>query len=208
VRRILAATVAAAAWLGLIVQFALSWRQQGSAVEALWVISAYFTITTNVLVAVVFTGVAFDLKALSTPHTVGGTVLCIALVGVVYALLLRGAMELSGGSLLVDHLLHEVTPITAVLYWAIFGRTGKLRWSDPPLWAIYPLAYLAYAMWRGIATGKFAYPFLNVRELGWPTTVLHAAAIAIGFLAAAYLMVLIDRKSGAEAKRDRMERLC
>jgi hypothetical protein len=200
VRRILAATIAAAAWLGLIVQFALSYRQSGSAIAALWIIAAFFTITTNVLVALVFTGVALKLNALSTPHTVGGTVLCIALVGVTYALLLRGAMELSGGSLLVDYLLHEVTPIAAVLYWAIFGRTGKLRWSDPPLWAIYPLAYLAYAMWRGMATGKFAYPFLDVQQLGWARMALHAAVIAIGFLAAAYVMVWIDQKSGAAPK--------
>ncbi|WP_394889227.1 hypothetical protein ACG873_28785 [Mesorhizobium sp. AaZ16] len=57
---------------------------------ALWALIGYFTITTNLLVAIVFTGVTLRSTAFESSWLLGGTLLSILLVGVVYALLLRG----------------------------------------------------------------------------------------------------------------------
>ena len=197
--RIFAACIATVAWIGLIVQFAELYRVH-SAVMSLWMMFAFFTITTNVLVAIVFSSIALDRGMLRADWIVAGTTLSILLVGVVNALLLWGLLELSGGSLLVDRLLHVVTPACALLFWIFFARKGGLAWRDPLLWAIYPLAYFAYAIARGVTTGKYAYPFLNVLTLGWSRTALNAFYIAVAFMMCGFAMVWIDRRMGSRGR--------
>ena len=197
--RIFAACIATVAWIGLIVQFAELYRIH-SAVMSLWMMFAFFTITTNVLVAIVFSCIVLDRGMLRADWIVAGTTLSILLVGVVNALLLWGLLELSGGSALVDRLLHVVTPACAPLFWIFFARKGGLAWRDPLLWAIYPLAYLVYAIARGVTTGKYAYPFLNVLTLGWSRTALNAFYIAVAFMVCGYAMVWIDRRIGSRGR--------
>jgi hypothetical protein len=192
--RIFAACIAATAWLGLLIQLSVSYSQMASVAIALWEMLAYFTITTNLLVAVVFTCVAIDRTALRADWVLGGTMLSIVLVGVVYALLLRGTLELSGGSALVDKLVHMVVPVLVPLFWIFFAHKGGLTWRDPLLWAIYPLAYLAYGMTRGALTGKYAYPFLDALGLGWQRTALNAFLIAASFMAAGFATVWLDHR--------------
>lgn len=190
--RLFAACIAIAAWTGLIVQLWSSYSTSRSVVLSLWIIFGYFTIISNLLVAVVFTGVALGRSI--AEWIVAGTMLSIVLVGVVNALLLWGALELSGGSALVDKLLHVVTPVLAPIFWIIFTPKGWLTWRHPLLWAIYPLAYLFYATARGLATGRYAYPFLNIAALGWPRMALNAFFIAVGFMVSGYAVVWIDER--------------
>jgi hypothetical protein len=196
--RIFAACIAAAAWVGLIVQFA-DLHRANSAVTSLWIMFGFFTILTNVIVGVVFNSIAIGRGVLRSDWIVAGTMLSILLVGVVNALLLWGQLELSGGSALVDKLLHVVTPAAALLFWIFFARKGGLAWRDPLLWALYPLAYLVYGIARGVTTGKYAYPFLNVLMLGWLRTALNALFIAVAFMLCGYAIVWIDRRIGSRA---------
>ena len=198
--RTLAGGIAALAWVGLIVQF-VELHRTNSVLLTLWIMAAFFTITTNLLVAAVFTGLALDRGSLRSDSLVAGTMLSILLVGVVNALLLWGALELSGGSALVDRLLHVLTPALVPLFWIFFAPKGRLRWRDPLLWAIYPLAYLVYGMARGLATGRYAYPFLNVSTLGWPRTALHAFLIAAAFMLCGFAIVWLDHRLGSRAVR-------
>jgi len=191
--RIFAACIAGTAWIGLLVQFSETYSQTSSVPLTLWIIFAYFTITTNVLVGVVFTFIAMNRTALRSNWVVAGTMLSIVLVGAITALLLRGALELSGGSPMVDKLLHVATPALAPIFWIFFVRKGGLTWLHPLLWAMYPLLYLVYAIARGVITGTYAYPFLNASTLGWRRTVLNAFFIAVGFMVSGYAIVAIDR---------------
>jgi hypothetical protein len=124
----------------------------------------------------------------------GGVALAMLLVGIVYMTLLRGLLDLSGGALLADTLLHKVTPVLAALWWALFAPKGRLGWSTPLLWALYPLLYFAYALARGAAEGVYAYPFINIAKLGWPSVLLNALVIAACFLLAGFAIVALDRK--------------
>jgi hypothetical protein len=193
--RIVAAIIAAVAWLGLIVQFAVVYQLNSSVLHTLWVLLAYFTITTNLLVAVVFTGITAGSVRCNSSPVVAGTMLYIVLVGVIYGLLLHGMMELSGGSALANVLVHMVTPVLVPLFWICFTPKGKLTWRHPLLWAIYPLAYLGYALVRGGAIGQYPYPFLNVAQIGWPRTAVNSAVIAAAFLLCAYALVWLDRRA-------------
>lgn len=194
--RAAAALIALIAWVGLAVQFVAVLGRSASPAAALWTMLAYFTVMTNLIVAVLLTGVALGRPAFAAPRLAAGATLAILLVGVVYHLLLTGLRELSGGDVLADRLLHSVTPLVTPLYWLAFVPRGALTRRDPLGWALYPLAYFGYALARGAATGRYAYPFLDVRALGWPRTGVNAVAIALGFMVAGYAMVWLDRRLG------------
>jgi hypothetical protein len=51
-------------------------------------------------------------------------------------------------------------------------------------------------MVRGLATGKYAYPFLNIFALGWQRTALNAFFIAVAFMVSGFAIVWIDNRVG------------
>ena len=187
-----AALIALVAWTGLAVQFAVVFRSTGSVAASLWTLLAYFTIMTNLLVAVLFTGIAARCSAFDWSWILAGSVLVIVLVGVVYALLLARLYQLSGGAAFSNVLMHQLTPVLVPLFWLAFAPKGRLRVRDPLLWGIYPVAYLVYALARGAVSGVYPYPFINVARLGWPRAGLNAGLIASGFLLAGWALVLLD----------------
>ena len=194
--RVFAGLIALVAWVGLVVQWAALCTPETTAFAALGIMFGFFTITTNLLVAIVFSSVALDRGGLRAAWVVAGTTLSILLVGVLYGLLLHGLVELAGGGAVANVLLHMVTPVLALLYWIFFTEKGSLSWQCPLLWTIYPLAYLGYMLVRGEVTGRYPYPFLNVAVLGWVRTGVNAAVIAVAFLAASYAMVWSDCRLG------------
>lgn len=190
--RLFAALIALIAGLGLTVQFSASYGQLESVPQTIWVMLRYFTVTTNLMVAVLFTGIALGDSRFSRPGLVGGITLAMLLVGVVYGLLLRGLVELSGGAVLADFLLHTVTPIVVAAYWLVFAAKGHLRRRHPPLWAVYPLVYFIYALARGLHDGNYAYPFMNAERIGWAGVLTNGVLMAAAFMIAGYAMVWID----------------
>ncbi|TPG38689.1 hypothetical protein EAH79_16155 [Sphingomonas koreensis] len=201
--RAAAAAVTLIGWAGLAVQFDASLAIDGAVGHTLWVMLRYFTIVANLLLAIVMTGVALGRTGAARPIWLGGVTIAILLVGVVYALLLRGMIELSGGAKLADLLLHTVTPILAPLWWLTLAPKGGLRWRDPLIWAVLPLAYFSYALARGGIEGLYAYPFMDVARLGWGQTLLNAAAMAIGFFVAGAALVWIDQRLARTMRRQR-----
>jgi hypothetical protein len=191
--RIAAAAIALTAWAGLGVQLEASIGLTGSAPAALWEMLRFFTIIANVLVAIVFGGVALGGRRFATPFALGGVTLAILLVGIVYALLLNGLLSLSGGALLADMLLHKVTPVIVPLWWLAFAPKNGLRSRDPLLWALLPLVYFGYALARGAIDGRYPYPFMNLTELGAGRTLANALLMAAGFLIAGSVLVRLDR---------------
>ena len=190
--RIAAAVIALIAWIGLAVQFNATFGNSGSLGETLWILTRFFTVLTNFIVAITFTAITLGRQV--SPSVLGGVTLAIALVGAVYMLLLRGLLELSGGALLADTLLHRVTPVLVPLWWLVWALKGDLNTRDPWLWALYPLVYFAYAIARGLSGDKYPYPFMNVAEIGWLQTLVNSAAIALGFVVAGYLLLWLDKR--------------
>lgn len=199
IARIAALIVAAAAWTGLGVQYVATSRNaaNGDVLTTLWILLLFFTIWANIVVAVLMSGMALGQRWAQRPVLLGGATLSILLVGIVYGLLLRGLLELSDGDLIADTLLHKVTPILLPLWWLIFAAKRQLNWSTPWIWALFPLAYLPYALLRGLAEGTYAYPFISITKLGWGGVAVNAALIALGFIVAGYGLVWVDRRLGS-----------
>lgn len=198
--RLAAGLIALVAWIGLGVQFDASLEINGTVGATLWGMLRFFTVITNLIVALLFSAIALGRRSAIAPSLLGGTTLAILLVGIVYGLLLRGLVELSGGAVLADVLLHQATPVLVPLYWLAFAARGRLTPRDPWLWTLLPLAYFLYALARGAIDGRYPYPFIDVSEIGWARTALNAVLIAAGFLIGGFALVGFDRR---RADRDR-----
>jgi hypothetical protein len=195
----LAGLIAIVAWIGLIVQFATSSVNLGSVWAAVWHLLLFFTILTNLGVAVAFTGLALGRVSFGTPLLLGGITLSMLLVGIIYSLLLAGTVILTGGDKFANVIMHYAMPMLTPVFWLAYAPKGGLRARDPLIWAVYPLAYLAYSLLRGGIDGQYPYPFLDVGKFGWAATASNATGIAIGFLIAGYLMLWLDRRLGRHA---------
>jgi hypothetical protein len=197
-----AALIALVCWAGLAIQFAATYANQSGALATLWILFRFFTVLTNLLVAVVMTRVSLGARV--SPSVLGGTTLAILLVGVVYATLLRGLIELSGGAVLADIMLHTVSPFAAALWWLFFAPHGRLTWQAPVHWCVFPFLYFAYALVRGGIDGRYPYPFIDVGKIGWLQTGINAVVISLAFILAGYLLVWTDRRllgrAGQEAR--------
>jgi hypothetical protein len=199
IKRLAAAVIAVIAIAGIVIYADAQMGKSGTFGDTLWVLLRYFTITTNVLIVLVFGALAAG--AAVSQRLVAGTVLFIALVGVIYDLLLQGLGDLTAGAAIANVLLHRVTPIVGVVFWLLAAPKGQLRWIDPLLWALYPLGYLVYALVRGAAEGIYAYPFLDVGRFGAAAVSFNSVVIAAGFVVAGLLMVALDRFFAERSKR-------
>jgi hypothetical protein len=189
-RNAAAAIVAIVCWAGLVVQFAATYGHQNDVLTTLWILARFFTIITNLLLAVTMTAVAIGRRV--SPFVLGGITLAILLVGGVYATLLAGLHALNGPALVADILLHKVSPLAMALWWLFFAPRARLAWKAPLWWCLYPLAYFAYALGRGRLDHRYPYPFMDVGKLGWLQTALNAGGIALAFIVAGLLLVWID----------------
>lgn len=189
-----AAATALAAWVGLALQFkdALP-LHHGNPAETAWALLAFFTITTNLFLAAVFTGVAVEREGFSAPRLLGGVLLAILLVGIVYWALLFPRIPPKPGTEVGNALVHAVTPLLALGYWVGFARRGELKLTDALPWAVYPLVYLGYGLVRGAVTGRYAYFFIDAGRLGYPATMLNALMITAAFCLAGLGLVAVDR---------------
>ena len=189
--RIAAALIAIICWAGLAIQFSASYANHPDVFVTLWILARFFTVLTNLLVAVTMSWVAVGGRP--SANLLGGVTLAILLVGIVYWTLLQGLHVLTGPGRVADFLLHKVSPVATALWWLLFAPRAKLRWNAPLWWIAYPLAYLAYALARGTIDHKYPYPFLDVGKIGWVQASLNIGGIALGFILAGFVLVWLDR---------------
>ncbi len=197
-----AAVAATLGWAGLAMQFYLSMSPSmvtgKGLLGGLIGFFSFFTILTNILVAIALTvplvrassGIA---RFFSRPSVQTGIATSIAVVGVVYALLLRHLWEPEGLQLVADVLLHHVMPVLFLIYWWVAVPKGNLRWANVFQWMLYPVVYFVLAMVRGALSGVYPYPFIDATELGYTRAFLNALGILLGFVAVAVLLVAAGR---------------
>ena len=187
-----AAVIAAAGWSGLILQFALSTMRWGSVAGAVWRLSIFFTILSNLTTAVIFTLIALGSTRLRHPLVLAGLALTMALVGAVFELMLRRVVHPTGWRLVTNALLHDAVPLLTMAAWIMLAEKGRLRRRDPWLIAIFPIIYLGYALIRGATGGFYPYPFIDPGRIGWGGVLAYVLAISVAFLLFAHGMVWLD----------------
>ena len=200
--RRLSAIVALVAWGALALQLGIVVVKMAAIGQgfgpALWRFLGYFTVLTNLFVAMVATAYALRPDSpLAGPRARLAAVVSIVLVGIIYALLLRNVWQPEGWQLVADRLLHQATPVLFLATWALAARggsgAGRLGVHDAA-WAMAPpVLYLAYALARGEADGWYAYWFLDPAKLGDERMALNSIVLAVVFLATALIFLGLDR---------------
>ena len=190
--------MAVVAWLAVFLQIWLVMQTYvangDSAIRGLVNTLSYFTVLTNLVVALVTTAAALRRKLdsfLTRPGTMTAVAVYIFVVGLVYSLFLRSIWDPTGLQLVADVALHDVVPVLYVMYWLIFVPKRSLSWVQPLYWLIYPLAYFGYALVRGEIIGKYPYWFADPTALGYPRTFANSALLLVGFLVLGEIAVAI-----------------
>jgi hypothetical protein len=192
--RVLAGALATLAWFALGLQLVLAlWLTTdngNSALYGLVVYFGFFTILTNLAIAIVCSaGALRGLRSrLYSPSMVGGATTAIVLVGLGYHFLLRSLWVPEGTQWLADAALHYAVPIGAMLHWIAYPHSVRLPASAPLTWCVYPVAYFIYALVRGVLMNVYPYPFIDVAVLGYGRVTLNAIGLLVAFVAVGYLV--------------------
>ena len=195
--RLAAGITSAIAWAALALQLVIlahNLMAQGHGLAfALWRYVAYFTILTNLAVAVVTGAMALRPEGrLAGPRPRLAVTVAILIVGIVYSVALRHHWRPEGWQTVADHALHDVTPLLALLCWFLFPH-GALRWRDG-FWAAAPaLLYCVYAFARGAADGFYAYWFFDPDSLPLGFLAWFMALLLCSFILVGMVLVAADR---------------
>ncbi|WP_407520595.1 Pr6Pr family membrane protein [Lacibacter sp. MH-610] len=200
-QRLFQITIATITWLMLLLQFYLQIANRTTSItEAIIRYFSYFTILTNLLVAISFTSLLLPgsrWHSFFSRYTVLTAVtLYILIVGLVYNLVLRSQWNPQGLQLVADNGLHTITPILTLFYWFTYVSAKNIKWAQTVPWLIYPFAYLIYALIRGSFSHFYPYFFINVDNLGYSKALLNA-----GFVTAAFLVVALLLLGAGKIKR-------
>lgn len=147
---------------------------------------SFYTILTNILVALCFTFVLAGRsskwgKFFSRPTVLTAVTVNIVVVGAVYNTILRFLWAPEGFQFVIDELLHSLMPLVFLFYWLIFVPKNMLEWKQVFPWMLYPLVYFIYILTRGALTEQYPYPFIDVTLLGYPQVLIAGALLTIVF---------------------------
>jgi len=201
--RAFSTTAALLGWFALTLQLILTIQlavdNSSSVPAALWQWIGYFTITTNILVALALSASALGQRGAETkffgrPDVHSMIAMSIVIVSLIYNLLLRQLWHPHGWQLLADVLMHDVMPLLFLLHWWLVIPKTSLHWRQVGAWQIYPAAYFVYAIARGALNGWYPYPFLDVPTLGYLRVLINAAVILLAFVAVGLGLVALARQ--------------
>ncbi|HRP55985.1 Pr6Pr family membrane protein [Agriterribacter sp.] len=189
------------AWFAVILQlYLIIVNRTVSIPETLLRFFTFFTILSNILVAISFTVLvlkpAFENDSFfSRAGVLSAVTVYIAIVGAVYQLVLRPLWDPQGLQKVVDELLHSFTPVYFILFWLLYVPKLTLQWQHIFSWLLFPLCYLIIILLRGAMAGYYPYPFVNVAELGYGQVFLNCGMVLIAFVFFSILLISAGKLS-------------
>jgi hypothetical protein len=205
---------ATVAWIGLVLQLVLSAggfypstdtvpSQTGYA-NALGAAGAfgrivdyasYFTIWSNIVVAVVLTLLALqpgrDSPTLRVLRL--DSLLMITITGLVYAVVLAPTATNVGWQIIGNFFVHQATPVLTIVVWLVVGPRGWIRWSTIAPAMILPLVWVAYTLVRGGVISGYPYPFIDVVRHGYGQVLINVVGVAVLGVVIAAILLGVDR---------------
>lgn len=162
---------------------------------------SYFTIDTNILVALCFTFIFLGNgsrlgKLFTKATTITALTVYITIVGIVYNTILRLTWDPQGLQRIVDELLHSVIPIYFILFWVIFTSTEGLKYKQAFSWLIYPLVYIFYAVVHGAITKFYPYLFVDVTRHGYSKVMFNAGMILLAIFVLSLVLIATGKATG------------
>lgn len=157
----------------------------------------YFTILTNLFVALVLTlPLLAPLSRLSRflagAQARACAVASIVLVSIGYHFLLRDVWVPGTPSWFEAILLHYVIPTLYVLYWLLALPKQRMVWWSPVVWCLYPIAYFVYTLLRGLLINRYPYSFFDVNKLGYGRSLENALGLLLLFIIISAVLVTVS----------------
>ena len=124
---------------------------------------SYFTIWSNIMVAVACTTLAAA-PGRDAPWRRAlrlSSLLMITVTAIVYATVLAPAVPLRGWHWVTNPLQHIAVPAVTLVVWAVWGPRGWVTWRALRGALLVPAAWVAWIMARGAVTGTYPYGFTN-----------------------------------------------
>lgn len=170
--------VAAVALTGLCLQFVTT------ALERIPQLFSYYTIQTNLMVAVLMLVRLLMKQADSRKFDIWTTAvaLWITVTGLGYHTLLAARYEPQGLAAVANAFIHTITPLSMLFYFLLISQPGQ---RNRFAWLSYPLIYVMGSLVRGSVDGFYPYWFLSPNEpypkgIGSLTNVLLLSVVFAG----------------------------
>ncbi|WP_088291890.1 Pr6Pr family membrane protein [Bacillus mycoides] len=161
---------------------------------------SYFTIESNILVAVILLLSSLGTATLGRSEQFGvlrgAATVYILTTGLIYFLLLRGLEEsLQTPIPWVNTVLHYIMPLAMILDWVINPPTKTITWKQAASWLVFPLLYVVYSLIRGPFVNWYPYPFLDPRIGGYGRVFLYSIGISVVIGAICGLVKMLGNRS-------------
>jgi len=197
--KLLLAAICLLGWFALVGQFDLIILNRITSIPEIIIrYFSYFTILTNLLVAICGTALLTNRNSkiksfFSRQNTLTAVAVYITVVGLVYNSILRFLWNPQGLQWIVDELLHSVIPLLFIVFWLLIVPKGKFQWKNVLAWLLYPLIYLVFVLLRGLPSSFYPYPFIDVDKIGYYKTFINSSGMLLAFLAVAIIFLIINR---------------
>lgn len=165
---------------------------------------AYFTVESNLLVAIAAVTLALDPARDGRGWRVlrlAGMV-AITVTAVVHFFLLRPLLDLDGLDWIADKSLHMVVPALAIIGWLAWGPRPRITGRTAALALLFPIGWTAWTMLFGAVDGWYPYPFLDPGEKGWGGVSVALVGITAFFLVVFAAFAYADRRMPAAPHPD------
>lgn len=160
---------------------------------------SYFTIETNILVAVVLLLSAIATawgKNVKLDTLRAASAVYILVVGLGFSLLLAGLENTEFTAVAWDNIvLHYLMPVVMLVDLVIDRPKRLASFRQRMWWLIFPVAYLSYSLTRGAITGWYPYPFLNPDPNGYGAVAFVVSGIVAMTLVLTWLIGKLSRRS-------------
>ncbi|MDY0988485.1 hypothetical protein BSF41_30880 [Flavobacterium sp. ACN2] len=159
---------------------------------------SFFTITTNTIVIICSALLLFGGRSSANAFfrkctTITAITVYILIVGIVFNLLLRPVLDLQGHHLIVSEIFHTVVPVLFFFFWLFFVSPEKISFKVISSWLIYPIIYIIYTLFHGLATEFYPYPFIDATQLGFQTAIINGFFVLLSFVILSIILISIFR---------------
>jgi hypothetical protein len=182
-------------WIALIVQFILMMQNRVvGEFETIVRFFSFFTILSNLLVALSFTAEVFKIFTFFRNFkTKSAIVVYISIVAIVYNVILRFLWQPIGLQRIIDELLHVVNPILYILFWMYSKDKIFVSYRFVTTILIFPSIYLISILVLGSFSNYYPYPFIDVFKIGLSQALLNSFFVLLAFVIVAIITIKYSR---------------
>ncbi len=159
----------------------------------------YFTHLTNLWLLLTYAAVVFGWSWLGwfrRPVIMASAAAFITLVMLYYHFMLAPTLQLEGALGVATVLLHYVTPILYLVWWALFAPHGVLRFQHIGLMLLPGIGYVAWVLLRGAVVHEYPYDILDAGKFGYGGVAIGVAVLLLAVTIFSLVLVAADKWLG------------